>query len=57
MPDILHRVGVNAKPLRVYSALATLEGLRAWWVSATTGNASKGGLINFGFCVKIHVND
>lgn len=50
MPDILHRVGINAKPDKVFAALTTIEGLRGWWVSTTTGNAAKGALINFGFC-------
>ena len=50
MPDILHRVGVNAKPERVYEALTTIEGLRGWWVSGTKGDAKPGGTIDFGFC-------
>jgi uncharacterized protein YndB with AHSA1/START domain len=50
MPDILHRVGVDAKPDKVFAALTTLPGLNAWWVSTTTGNPGKGGTINFGFC-------
>ncbi|HWZ43436.1 MAG TPA: SRPBCC domain-containing protein [Candidatus Saccharimonadales bacterium] len=50
MPDILHRVGINAKPEKVFTALTTIEGLRGWWVSTATGSAAQGGLINFGFC-------
>jgi hypothetical protein len=50
MLDILHRVGVDAKPDKVFAALTTIQGLRGWWVSTTTGNPAKGGLINFGFC-------
>jgi uncharacterized protein YndB with AHSA1/START domain len=50
MPDILHRVGIAAKPERVSEALTTLEGLRGWWVSQTTGDPAKGGTIDFGFC-------
>jgi uncharacterized protein YndB with AHSA1/START domain len=50
MVDILHRVGINAKPEKVFSALTTINGLRGWWVSTTTGDAAKGGVINFGFC-------
>jgi uncharacterized protein YndB with AHSA1/START domain len=50
MSDILHRVGIDAKPDKVFAALTTIEGLRGWWVSTTTGNAAKGGTINFGFC-------
>ena len=48
MPDILHRVGINARPDKVFSALATLDGVRGWWVSTATG---KGDSIDFGFCV------
>jgi uncharacterized protein YndB with AHSA1/START domain len=50
MSDILHRIGIDARPEKVYTALTTIEGLRGWWVSTTSGDASKGGLINFGFC-------
>jgi uncharacterized protein YndB with AHSA1/START domain len=50
MPDILHRVGANVRPARVFAALTTLDGLRGWWVSETTGNAGAGGTIDFGFC-------
>jgi len=50
MPDILHRVGINAKPERVHESLTTIEGLRGWWVSETKGDAKPGGTIDFGFC-------
>ena len=50
MPDILHRVGVDASPERTYEALATIDGLRGWWVSQASGNAEAGGTIDFGFC-------
>ena len=50
MPDILHRVGIDAPPERVFDALATLDGLRGWWVSTATGEAKSGGTIDFGFC-------
>jgi hypothetical protein len=50
MPDILHRVGVNARPERVFDALATIDGLRHWWVVETTGATKVGDTINFGFC-------
>ena len=51
MPDILHRVGINATPAKVYDALTTIEGLRHWWTTETKGKAKQGGLIDFGFCV------
>jgi len=50
MSDILHRIGIDAKPENVFAPLTTIEGLRGWWVSNTNGNAAHGGLINFGFC-------
>ena len=50
MPDILHRIGINARPEKVFAALATLEGVRGWWVSTAKGDAKKGGTVDFGFC-------
>ena len=50
MPDILHRVGISARPARVFDALATRDGVRGWWVRDATGKAAKGGTIDFLFC-------
>jgi len=50
MPDILHRVGINVKPKKVFKALSTIEGLRHWWTLETNGDTVKGAIINFGFC-------
>jgi len=50
MPDILHRVGIDATPDKVFNALATIDGLRGWWVSTAGGDAGRGGNIDFGFC-------
>ncbi len=50
MPDILHRVGINSKPEKVFKALSTIDGLKHWWTTTTSGKPSKGGTINFGFC-------
>jgi uncharacterized protein YndB with AHSA1/START domain len=50
MPDILHRVGVNAPAQKVYDALATTDGLRSWWIDVTKGDTKVGGTIDFGFC-------
>jgi uncharacterized protein YndB with AHSA1/START domain len=49
MPDILHRVVINAKPARVFAALSTIEGLRGWWIVETAGDPKRGGVIDFGF--------
>ena len=58
MPDILHRVGMNASPAKVYRALATLEGLSHWWIVGMTGDPSVGGTLHFrpeggGFDMKV----
>ena len=50
MPDILHRVGIDASPNKVFAALTTIEGLRGWWVSTTAGSTAIGDTIDFGFC-------
>jgi uncharacterized protein YndB with AHSA1/START domain len=47
MPDILHRVGIAAEPMRVFEALTTVEGIRNWWSSDTHGDASEGGAFQF----------
>jgi uncharacterized protein YndB with AHSA1/START domain len=50
MADILHRVGINTSSAKVFDALSTVEGLRHWWTTETTGDTKQGGMINFGFC-------
>jgi len=50
MPDILHRVGIDARPDAVFNALTTIEGLRSWWSNTASGDAAQGGLIKYGFC-------
>jgi uncharacterized protein YndB with AHSA1/START domain len=50
MADILHRVGVKVAPAKVFKALSTVEGLRHWWTTDTSGNPGHGGMIDFGFC-------
>ncbi len=49
MADILHRVGIKAAPEKVYEALATIDGLAHWWIVETSGTATQGGTIRFGF--------
>jgi len=49
MADILHRVGVKAPAEAVYKALATREGLAAWWTNNTKGESKVGGVIHFRF--------
>jgi len=50
MPDILHRVGINAPLEKVFIAFSTIDGLRNWWTTETIGNPDQGGVVNFGFC-------
>ena len=49
MVDILHRVGIKAPLDAVYKALATREGLAAWWTDNTQGESKVGGLLKFVF--------
>lgn len=49
MPDILHRIGATATPDKVYDALATIDGLAAWWTTDTKGDSTPGGTIRFSF--------
>jgi uncharacterized protein YndB with AHSA1/START domain len=49
MADILHRVGIKSSPDEVYKALATREGLAAWWTNNTQGESKVGGALKFRF--------
>jgi uncharacterized protein YndB with AHSA1/START domain len=49
MADILHRIGTTTDPDAVYHALATIDGLAAWWTTDTQGDATPGGTIRFRF--------
>ena len=48
MFDILHRVGINAKPEKVFAALTTIEGLRGWWISIAAGSTKEDEVIETG---------
>jgi hypothetical protein len=47
--DILHRVGIKSSLNDVYTALATRDGLAAWWTTDTQGESTNGGVIQFRF--------
>jgi uncharacterized protein YndB with AHSA1/START domain len=47
MPDILHRVGIEAEPMRVFQALTTIDGIRRWWDSDAQGDAAEGAAFEF----------
>jgi uncharacterized protein YndB with AHSA1/START domain len=51
MPDILHRVGIKSSPDEVYAALATRDGLAAWWTNETEAerDGEVGGVLKFRF--------
>lgn len=58
MPDIVHRVGIQATPQKVYEAIATASGLSRWWITRTSGESKVGGLLRFlpeggGFVMKV----
>lgn len=42
MVDIVHRVGIKAPLDQVYRALATREGVAAWWTTDTRGDSKVG---------------
>jgi uncharacterized protein YndB with AHSA1/START domain len=50
MVDILHRIGIKGSSLEnVYQALATREGLAAWWTNDTQGESRLDGVLQFRF--------
>ncbi len=49
MVDILHRVGIKSSLSVVYKALATREGVAAWWTNNTSGEGRVGGTLEFSF--------
>ena len=49
MPDITHKISINAPRERVYAALATVDGLSGWWTSTTSGESKPGKTLEFRF--------
>lgn len=49
MVDIAHRVGFKAHASQVYQALATPEGVAAWWAEDTRGDREVGGTVKARF--------
>src|SRR5262249_31593825 len=49
MVDILHRVGIKSSLDDTYKALATREGIAAWWTNKTQGESKIGGVLQFRF--------
>ncbi len=49
MNAIHHRVGINASPETIYTALTTDEGLTRWWTDDVSGAGGVGSTIQFRF--------
>ncbi len=49
MPDILHRIGINAPAERVYAALTEQSGLAGWWTKDLQARAELGAVNHFQF--------
>ncbi|HYG49506.1 MAG TPA: SRPBCC domain-containing protein [Flavobacteriales bacterium] len=47
--SIKHLFHIDAKREDVYKAISTHDGLKNWWTVQTSGNAEKGGTIQFRF--------
>lgn len=47
--DYAHRLAFRSPRERVYAAITTLDGLRGWWTTRASGDASLGGEIRFEF--------
>ena len=49
MPDILHRLKIEASPHQVYQALTEQRGLSSWWTRDTVTDPVAGLTAQFGF--------
>lgn len=49
MPNIVHRVGFQAKSHQVFQAISTIDGLAQWWTKNTKGDSKQDGEIVFTF--------
>ncbi len=49
MPDILHKIATKSPLGEVYKAIATRDGVAAWWTTDTTGDSKPGGALLFRF--------
>ncbi|MHB1569090.1 MAG: SRPBCC family protein [Solirubrobacteraceae bacterium] len=50
MPNILHRLSIDAPPERVRELVATRDGIQSWWTGhPVTGNDEIGGLLSVYF--------
>lgn len=49
MLEIVHRLGIQAAPRRIYRALTLRDELAAWWTRDVTGSGDLGSVLAFGF--------
>ncbi len=49
MPDILHNLTINSSPENVYRAVASPDGLNAWWTKSASGVPELGAEYNLYF--------
>lgn len=49
MVDILHKIATKAPMQKVYEALATREGVAAWWTTTVEGESEVGRTLTFRF--------
>ena len=49
MPDILHRITVNASSDKVYESITTQKGLSRWWTADVCAEPKEGSIAEFGF--------
>jgi uncharacterized protein YndB with AHSA1/START domain len=49
MPDIMHTLKIRAQPDRIYTAIATADGIRNWWTRDASLDLAVGGKGEFGF--------
>jgi len=47
--ELIHRIGIAAKPQKIYDALTTEEGIKGWWTTDVKMDAEVGGKAVFGF--------
>jgi uncharacterized protein YndB with AHSA1/START domain len=49
MADLRHQIAINAAPAKVYEALTSQAGLRAWWTADAATENNVGSKAQFGF--------
>ena len=49
MTDLYHQITIEAPVERVFAALTSEEGLRAWWTDDSVVDSRLGGMAEFGF--------